>query len=241
MERQAIPNRIEINGAGLVRDHRAVLQDISLVLTEPRIALIGRNGSGKSTLIRLMAGLIAPDSGTVIVNGADVVRDRAKALDQVGILFQNPDHQIIFPTVIEEIAFGLRQQGDANPQETARTCLERFDRAGWANRPVSELSQGQRHLVCLMSVLAMRPNVILLDEPMAGLDLPTMTALQDMLGRLPQTIVHATHDLSLVEGYDRVIWLERGRVIGDGPPEEVLGRFVDEMTGGADAFADVPA
>ena len=88
---------------------KRVLSDLSVHLTEARIGLLGRNGSGKSTLLRLMAGLIAPSSGTVRVAGLDPARERKAMLGKIGILFQNPDHQILFPTVIEELSFGLQQ------------------------------------------------------------------------------------------------------------------------------------
>ncbi len=95
---------------------RPVLSGLSLRLTEPRIGIVGRNGSGKTTLLRLIAGLIAPASGRVRVDGIDPFADRKGALARLGILFQNPDHQILFPTVEEELAFGLRQQGQPQAQ-----------------------------------------------------------------------------------------------------------------------------
>lgn len=232
---------IEIAGARLTRGDRAVLDGIGLNITERRVALVGRNGSGKSTLIRAIAGLAPVDSGSVSIAGTDPARDRAAALKLVGVLFQNPDHQIIFPTVGEEVAFGLRQQGCDAPRDLALEWLKRFGRSHWLDRSVVELSQGQRHLVCLIAVLAMQPRLILLDEPMAGLDLPTVRALQDMLEALPQSILHATHDLTLIDRYDRVIWLEQGRVAGDGPPADVLPAYVATMSEAGDAFADFPA
>lgn len=233
------PPRILLDDVSLRREARAVLSGLSLDLSDRRIGLVGRNGSGKSTLIRALAGLVAPDAGRLTIDGVDVARDRAAALRLVGLLFQNPDHQIIFPTVAEEMAFGLRQQRHPDPDLEVRRMLARFDRAGWADRAVATLSQGQRHLVCLMSILAMRPRLLLLDEPMAGLDLPTIAALRRHLDALPQTLVHATHDLELLAGCDRVLWLENGRLAGNGPPADVLPAYRAAMTEARDAFADL--
>ena len=217
---------------------RTVLDALRLDLGEHRIGIVGRNGSGKSTLARCLAGLIRPDAGRVTIDGADIARDRRAALRLVGILFQNPDHQIIFPTVEEELAFGLTQLGRsrAEAQAEARAMLDRFGRADWASRAVAELSQGQRHLVCLMAVLAMRPRVILFDEPFTGLDLPTTRALNRMVAGLGETVIQITHDPAALAGYDRVIWLDEGRVRADGPAAPTLAAYLaamEEETGDA--------
>ena len=144
---------IKLNAVDLAFNNTAVLSALSLDITQQRVALIGRNGAGKSQLVRLIAGLIRPDRGTVQVNGVDVGRDRRAALQTVGILFQNPDHQLIFPTVMEELCFGIQQQGQtrAQAQDMAQAMLQRFACADWGPRVVHGLSQGQRHLVCLMA------------------------------------------------------------------------------------------
>ena len=220
---------------------RVALRDVSLSLAERRIGIVGRNGSGKTTLSRLIAGLIAPDTGTVRVAGVDVCKDRKAAIRTIGILFQNPDHQIIFPTVEEELAFGLRQLDHTKPEARhgARAMLARFGRDHWHDRPVDSLSQGQRHLVCLMAVLAMQPKVIVLDEPFAGLDIPTTRALRGYLEALPATLVHVTHDPSALSGYDRAIWLDSGRIAGDGPADTVVADYLNAMQEAGDADADL--
>lgn len=222
---------------------KTVLHGLTLELDAPRIGILGRNGSGKTTLLRLIAGLIAPDSGTVRVDGIDPFADRTAALSALGILFQNPDHQILFPTVEEELAFGLSQQGlpQAEALRQAHALLAAEGRAHWAKAPVSTLSQGQRHYLCLLAVLLMQPRTILLDEPLAGLDLPTQARLARRFSALPQRLVTITHDPATLTAADRVIWLEAGRIAADGPPDRVIPAFTAEMAriGAQDADADL--
>lgn len=236
-------NGITLEAATVTLSGRAVLDRISLSLSEPRIGILGRNGSGKTTLLRLMAGLIAPDSGTVRINGFDPFTNRKATLAALGILFQNPDHQILFPTVEEELAFGLVQQGQTQTQATARAhqALVAEGRMHWAKAPVSTLSQGQRHYLCLLSVLLMQPGTILLDEPLAGLDLPTQARLARRFAALPQRLVTITHDPATLARANRVIWLEGGRIAADGPPDTVIPTFTAEMArvGERDADADL--
>lgn len=208
-----------------------VLSNIDFATSERRIGIVGRNGSGKTTLARVMAGLVAPDSGTVRIAGADVVADRKAALGLVGILFQNPDHQIIFPTVAEELRFGLLQMRLPEDEVDARVAdvLARFDRSHWADSTVHTMSQGQRQLVCLMAVLAMAPRVIILDEPFSGLDIPTALQLERRLAAIDCTVIQITHDPRMVADHDRVLWIENGRIEEDGPPASVLPVFEARM------------
>jgi len=240
----ALPNpAILLQDAGFAVSGRVILHRISADLAEHRIGIVGRNGSGKTTLLRLLAGLIAPTSGKVRLAGFDPARDRRAAVAALGILFQNPDHQIIFPTVEQELAFGPRQQGasDAEARAQARATLARHGRSHWAQASVATLSQGQRHYLCLMAVLMMQPATILLDEPFTDLDLPTRARLIRALHALPQRLITITHDPRLLAGYDRVLWLEAGRIRQDGPADAVLTDFVAEMTriGACDADTDL--
>lgn len=230
---------VRLSGVGLALAGRQVLSDVDLALGERRIGIVGRNGSGKSTLARVLTGLVAPDSGRVEVMGVDVARDRRAAIRTIGILFQNPEHQIIFPTVGEELAFGLRQQGRPRGEVRKRVqvMLARFGKAHWEERSVDALSQGQKHLVCLMAVLMAEPALIVLDEPFTGLDIPTIRALRRHFDGLAPMLVHITHDTAALDGYDRVIWLDAGRVRLDGPAVPVLEAYLAEMNreGEADA------
>lgn len=234
---------IQLRSVSLRLGGRLVLDDLTVDLDEPRIGVLGRNGSGKTTLLRLLAGLIAPDVGTLRVEGFDPFADRKAALSALGILFQNPDHQILFPTVEEELAFGLVQQGLSQAAALDRVLgvLTDEGRAHWAKVPVTTLSQGQRHYLCLLAVLLMQPRTILLDEPLAGLDLPTQARLARRFAALPQRLVTITHDPASLTGTDRVLWLEAGRIVADGPPSQVLPAFTAEMArqGERDADADL--
>lgn len=222
---------------------KRVLSGLSLHLTEARIGILGRNGSGKSTLLRLIAGLIAPSSGTVRVGGLDPSKDRKAMLAKIGILFQNPDHQILFPTVIEELSFGLMQIGQtrAEAEATVRATLAAEGREHWENAPTHRLSQGQRQLLCLLSILLMAPDTLLLDEPFAGLDVPTQSRLARRFDRLDQRLVTITHDPAAVAQCTRVLWLEAGVIHADGPPGPVLAAFNAEMArlGAVDADTDL--
>lgn len=232
-----------MRGMSYARDGHQVFSGLNLDLADHRVGIIGRNGSGKTQMARLIAGLAAPDAGAVTVGGVEVAKDRKAALSTVGILFQNPDHQIIFPTVGEELGFGLTSQGldKAGARDKAQDILARFNRPDWYDRPVYALSQGQRHLVCLMAVLVMAPKLIVLDEPYAGLDLATTVRLGRYLDALDPGLIHITHDLHSIAGYDRVIWLDQGEVRMDGAPGDVLPAYEAEMRdrGGRDDFADL--
>lgn len=218
------PGAVRLDGVRLARGERTVFDGLSLALPERRIGLVGDNGSGKSTLLRLLNGLLLPDAGTVTVGGLDTRRDRKRLPAAVGFVFQNVDHQIIFPTVREEIAFGPLAQGMARAQAdaVAERLLARHGCAGWGERAVADLSEGQKQLVCILSALASGPRLLLLDEPFSALDLTMRLAFSARLAALDLQVVMASHDLHLFEGFDRVLWLKAGRVAADGPPEAVI-------------------
>ncbi|MFG6566212.1 energy-coupling factor ABC transporter ATP-binding protein [Sulfitobacter sp. 1A13679] len=234
---------IDIDSISYTPGGTPVLQGVSLSSDAARIGIVGRNGSGKTSFARVLSGLVAADEGQVRIAGVDVARDRRRAIGAVGILFQNPDHQIIFPTVEEEIAFGLRQMGQSKA-EAARgvaAILGQFDKRHWAQASIHQLSQGQRQLVCLMAVLAMQPRVVVLDEPFAGLDIPTRLHLERVLAGLELTLVHITHDPAAVAAYDHVLWLERGEVVQQGSARPVLRAFETRMKelGASDDLSDL--
>ena len=135
---------LHFENVSLSIEGRAVLGPTSLSLRERRIGVVGVNGAGKSSFMRLMAGLVKPDTGRVLLDGEDVYADRKAALRGIGVIFQNPDHQILFPTVIEEMAFGLQQLGadKAAAREQARAVLRDHGREEWAARNCHTLSGG---------------------------------------------------------------------------------------------------
>lgn len=236
------PN-VVLRGAALTIAEKRVLGPLDLSLDVRRVGVIGRNGSGKSSLVRLIAGLVAPSEGEVRIDGIDMSRDRDAAIRSVGVMFQNPDHQIIFPTVIEEVSFGLRQIGHTKTaaHDAAMAALDRFGKADWADRSTQALSQGQKHLLCLISVVAMGPRLLLLDEPFAGLDIPTRLQLRRYLDRAGLAVLHVTHDPADLDGYNQVIWLEEGLLKAAGPAKTVLSQYTQEMTriGDGDDLTDL--
>lgn len=218
---------IQLNNVSLSRGGQPILQDISLQLSEPRVGIIGYNGSGKSSLLRLLCGLLKPDSGDIQVYGKDS-RSGVKPLCQrAGLIFQNPDHQLIFPTVIEELSFGLQNLGFSKAQAIAKSdaLLAHYNRAAWRDRPVASFSEGQKQLLCIFSILLMQPHALLFDEPYASLDLPTRYQLADVIGALSQQVIMVSHEPESFQGFDRVIWIDQGTIKDDGSPSEVLPRY----------------
>ena len=220
---------VSFGNVTLVRGANAVFAGLTCELQERRIGLIGNNGSGKSSFLRLCNGLLLPDTGQVSVCGLETRASRKQLPEIAGFLFQNPDHQIIFPTVGEEIGFGLRERamvaGDV--RAAVAQCLDEHGCADWMDRPVHELSDGQKQLVCIMAVTIVAPKLLLLDEPFASLDLPTRHDLMHRLDAMPQQIIMASHDLDLLAGFDRLLWFEERRIREDGPARHVIAAYRD--------------
>ena len=225
------PTEIEICSASVFFGKERILENVSLSIREQRVGFIGRNGSGKTTLLRILAGLQELNKGKVLIDGTEVAKKRKEAIKQVGIIFQNPDHQIIFPTVGEELRFGLTQLGLNKNEADLKViaCLKKYDKVDWFERSISTLSQGQKHLVCLLSVLLMKPRVLLLDEPFTGIDIPTQLKLEHYLSSLKQTIIHVSHMPETFADYQRLIWVDEGVVQADGTPKTVIKKYRNAM------------
>ena len=225
------PTEIEICSASVFYGKERILENLSLSIKEQRVGFIGRNGSGKTTLLRILAGLQELNNGKVLIDGTEVAKKRNEAIKKVGIIFQNPDHQIIFPTVGEELRFGLTQLGLSKNQADLKViaCLKQYDKVDWFERSISTLSQGQKHLVCLLSVLLMKPRVLLLDEPFTGIDIPTQLKLEHYLSSLKQTIIHVSHVPETFENYQRLIWMDDGIIQADGTPKTVIKKYRTAM------------
>lgn len=218
---------IVLTGVSHVAGERQVLADLSLRLDERRIGIIGRNGSGKSTLARCLNGLTVPQRGRVLVDGLDTASSGRAVRRRVGYVFQNADHQLIMPTVAEDIGFGLRSLKRSPEQSAIVTAaiLEAFGVAHLAHRPVSELSGGEKRLITLLGVLVMAPRYLVLDEPMGGLDLYQRRRFAERIDGLAQNVIMITHDFEHLSGFDRVLALHEGRVVLDGPPDLVTARW----------------
>ena len=207
---------MELWGISLTRDGTPVFRDLCLSLAEHRIGLIGPNGSGKSSLLRLIKGLLSPDYGRVDCDSP------------VGFVFQNAEHQLLFPTVMEELCFGLLERGVSEQQAKAAAleCLHRYGFEHLAQKATHELSDGQKQIICILSVLVDGADVLLFDESLASLDRPTKTTVMQMLNHLPQRVIMATHDVELLYHFDRVIWLESGQVRMDSAPDQVISAYI---------------
>lgn len=211
------------------------LQDVTCEIPDSaRIALVGPNGSGKTTLLRHLNGLLLPDEGDVLVHGRNT-RDRAALpwiRQQVGMVFQNPDNQIVGMTVEEDVAFG-----PGNLQLPAEEIRRRVDRAldtvglrGFGDRAPHELSSGEKQLVAMAGVLAMEPSTIVLDEPTAYLDPSGRTRVREVIQHLHAsgvTVIHVTHDMNEVVNADEVLVLAGGRIFLQDAPSRLLLRSED--------------
>lgn len=211
---------------------RTVLDGIDLTLTERRIAVIGSNGSGKSTFARLLNGLLIPERGTVRIDGADTRREIKSVRRKVGFVFQDPDAQIVMPLVEEDIAFGLKNQrlGRAERDRKVDEILTRYNLEDLRHHPTHSLSGGEKQLLALSSVLVMEPEYVVLDEPTTLLDLRNKRMMRGILAALPQTAIVVSHDLDMLDGFDRVIVFDRGRVVMDGPPDAAVPYYVGLMS-----------
>jgi cobalt transport protein ATP-binding subunit len=208
-------------------DGRLALEDVSADIPAGACtALIGPNGSGKSTLLTLLNGIRRPQSGAVFVQGQPVSpKTLPEVRHAVGLVFQDPDVQLFCPTVEEDLAFGLLNLGLA-PDEVRRRTAEALAFVGledFGRRSPFHLSGGEKKLVSLATVLAMRPPVLALDEPTANLDAWHRRRVIEVLRRLDGTQVVATHDLDLaLELASRAVLLFEHRVVAEGPAGELL-------------------
>jgi cobalt/nickel transport system ATP-binding protein len=216
------------------------LQDVNMNLhLGEQKALVGLNGSGKTTLFKLILGLLEPTSGTIHVFERPVVRENYWDIRKdVGFLFQNPDDQLFAPTVWEDIAFGPRNLGltEDEVQERVQWALDRVGMSDLINRPVNQMSHGQAKRVALAGIISMRPKILLLDEPFAGLDFPMISNMVDIIQNLRDdgiSVLYTTHNRFFLENWaDSIAVLHEGRLIYDGSADEALGESsIDIQTG----------
>ena len=222
---------IELHGVSVAfgdgPQRRTVLDNVTVSLGEQRLGVIGANGSGTSSLARLLNGLLLPTTGTVTVDGFDTKRDGREVRRRVGFCFTDPDSQIIMPTVGEDVAFGLGRRGLSKSEIAARTAaaLEQVGLGDRADHPAHLLSGGQKQLLALAAVLVTEPSILVLDEPTTLLDLRNSHAIAARIAQLPQQVVLVTHDLDLLETFDRVLVVHEGRIHFDGQPRAAIAAY----------------
>lgn len=222
---------IRIENVSVQFEQRRALADIDLTLTEKRIGIVGANGSGKSTFVRLLNGLQTASTGRVLVDDLDVAKDGRKLRRHVGFVFQNPDNQIVYPVVEEDIAFGLKPLKLPKDEVNRRIgdVLARYDLQDFKTHPSHLLSGGQKQLLAISGVLVMAPRYIVFDEPTTLLDLRNRNRVQRAIAELDQTVITVSHDLDLIADYDRVLAFENGKVVLDGTPADVLPKYREMM------------
>ena len=212
-------------------DGTAALSDIRLDVARGEFTgILGSNGSGKTTLLKVMDGLIKDYAGEVLLDGADVRRLQPREIyRKVGLVFQNPDDQLFAHSVFEDVAFGPRNMGFAEDEVRQRvvSALASVDMAEYGGKDIHNLSYGQKKRACIAGLLAMGHEILLLDEPTAGLDPMGEYRMMELLTRLNRkegvTIVMATHSVDLVPLFlHRLYILSRGRIVRGGVPEEVF-------------------
>jgi cobalt/nickel transport system ATP-binding protein len=208
-------------------DGHQALRGVDLTVTPgERVAILGPNGAGKTTLVLALNGINAVSGGSVLVGGMTVEKPNlAEIRRRVGIVFQDPDDQLFMPTVRDDVAFGPHNLGLRGAELEART-IEALDAVGMthaADRSPHHLSFGERRRVALATVLAMRPDILVLDEPSSNLDPVARRELAEILLGLTVTILLVTHDLPYaLQLCARAVVLDDGRVAVDGPIRDVL-------------------
>ena len=212
-------------------DRFEALRGIDLVLTERRVGIVGSNGSGKSTFIRLLNGLLIPSEGRVLVDGLDTAKNGRQIRSKVGCVFQNPDNQIVLPVVEEDVAFGLKalKLTRERRSELVNRVLSTYGLEALRDHSSYTLSGGQKQLLALAGVLVTQPDCVVFDEPTTLLDLRNARMISSIIRDLGQTAIVATHDLALLQDFDRVIVFEDGRVVADDEPCAALSRYVERM------------
>jgi cobalt/nickel transport system ATP-binding protein len=207
-------------------DGHTALRGVSLHLSEgDKVALVGPNGAGKSTLMLHLNGILE-GHGEIEVGGLRLTRDNLPLIrSMVGLVFQNPDDQLFSPTVFEDVAFGPLHMGLPEEEVRARVteALDAVRMSSYADRLSHHLSAGEKKRIAIATVLSMRPSLLVLDEPSAGLDPRARRTLIHLLRDLPITMLVSTHDMSLVkELFPRTIVMDEGLIVADGLTREIL-------------------
>ncbi|MBR0573287.1 MULTISPECIES: energy-coupling factor ABC transporter ATP-binding protein [Pasteurellaceae] len=210
---------------------RQILKNINLTINEKKVAIIGGNGSGKSTFARLLNGLLIPNKGEVIIDGLNTQKDSKTIRKKVGFVFQNPDNQIVFPIVEEDLAFGMKNLGLSADIIKTRidTVLSRHNLLDFKTHPTHLLSGGQKQLIAILGVLVMQPEYIVFDEPTTLLDLRNKKIISDLINKLEQNVIVISHDLDLLNNFERIIVFNDGQIICDDIPAIALKKYREIM------------
>ncbi|MBP1946032.1 ATP-binding cassette domain-containing protein [Methanobacterium petrolearium] len=216
-------------------DGTSALHNINIEIKEgERVAIVGSNGAGKSTLFAHFNGINQPTSGLIKIDGQSAVYEKKELLQirqKVGIVFQNPDDQLFAPTVVEDVAFGPMNLGLSEDEvdERVEEALKMVGMTGLEKRAPHHLSGGQKKRVAIAGILAMRPEIMVLDEPTTGLDPKGVDQVMEILYKLNQedmSIIIASHDVEMVTQFaDKIFVLHDGEIIGQGTPEEIFNNY----------------
>ncbi len=211
-------------------DEKPALDQVSLTINEGEwVAIIGHNGSGKSTLAKTINGLLLPENGEVRVKGQTLAEENIWAIRRaVGMVFQNPDNQFVGATVEDDIAFGMENQGIPREDMVTRVqeALEQVRMTPFATKEPARLSGGQKQRVAIAGVVALRPDVIILDEATSMLDpegrFEVIEAVKKIKEKNQLTVISITHDIDEAANANRVLVMKQGRLIKEGTPEEIF-------------------
>jgi energy-coupling factor transporter ATPase len=206
---------------------RAALADVTFELRAGEyVGLVGPNGGGKSTLVRLLNGLLRADSGSVRVGGLDPATEPFEVRKRVGMLFQNPENGLVAPFVEDDVAFGLENLGIEREEmrERVREAIQAVGLEGYERREPHTLSGGEKQRVALAGLLALEPEILLLDEPTSMLDAAGRREILERLEGLrgTRTVLHVSHHLEELLDADRVLVLNAGRLVADVRPERLV-------------------
>ena len=207
-------------------DGHTALRGVSFeMFAGEKVALVGPNGAGKSTLMLHLNGILT-GQGDVTVGDKRIMRDNLPAIrSMVGLVFQNPDDQLFSPTVFEDVAFGPLHMGLSKDEVVARveSALNDVRMSNYRDRLSHHLSVGEKKRIAIATVLSMNPQILVLDEPSAGLDPRARRTLINLLRELPITMLVSTHDMKLVEElFPRTIVMDEGMIVADGKTKEIL-------------------
>ena len=228
-------NIIEVKNLSYRYDHKSedyILKDVSFHVKQGEwLSIVGHNGSGKSTTVRLIDGLLEAESGDILISGDKLTADNVwEKRRQIGMVFQNPDNQFVGATVEDDVAFGLENQGMNYPMMVKRVheALELVGMQNFKEREPARLSGGQKQRVAIAGVVALQPDIIILDEATSMLDpegrLELIRTVKEIKDKNHLTVISITHDLDEISLSDRVLVMKNGQVESTATPRELFSR-----------------